>query len=305
MLNNITVKGYLYSFLAVTIWAGWMVYTRFGLSTSLNVADITALRFLTAGLLLLPVVIKKGFALDRLGIKGLLILVIGAGAPYALISANGLIYAPASHAAALMPGTMPLFVALISALFFGEKFKGAQLLGYGLILTGAISLIANKIYGNLSDGTIFYGHLYFLAGAVMWACFTVTMKKAKLEPLHATAIVAVLSMVFYLPVYAWSASTSLVNAELSDIICQAVYQGILSSIVALWLFGKGVTLLGSAKGASMAALVPIIAALLAIPVLSEWPTAIDWCAILLISSGVFLANQIGASTDKKMIKALT
>ena len=63
MQNKMMIKGYLYSFAAVSIWAGWMVFTRMGLQTALNVEDITAIRYLTAGLLLLPYVLKKGLAL--------------------------------------------------------------------------------------------------------------------------------------------------------------------------------------------------------------------------------------------------
>jgi hypothetical protein len=68
-----------------------------------------------AGLLLLPVVIRRGLALDRLGWLGLVGIIVGTGAPYALVVAVGLRFAPAYDAGALNPGCMPLFVALIAA----------------------------------------------------------------------------------------------------------------------------------------------------------------------------------------------
>jgi drug/metabolite transporter (DMT)-like permease len=38
------------------------------------------------------------------------------------------------------------------------------------------------------------------------------------------------------------------------------------------------------------ALTPAMTALLAIPVLGEWPSAVDWTAIALISLGVYVAS---------------
>ena len=61
------VRGALYGLAAVSIWSGWIVVARLGLRTSLTPWDIAALRFGVAGLLLLPYVIGKGLAVDRLG----------------------------------------------------------------------------------------------------------------------------------------------------------------------------------------------------------------------------------------------
>lgn len=85
----------------------------------------------------------------------------------------------------------------------------------------------------------------------------------------------------YLPAYAWIA-----GGPLSDIALQAVVQGVLTAIVALLLYGRMIGLLGATRGAAFVALTPATTALLAIPVLGEWPSAVDWMAIALISLGV-------------------
>src|SRR5207248_5656439 len=45
------------------------------------------------------------------------------------------------------------------------------------------------------------GDAFFLLASFLTGCFTVTMRQAKLEPLHATSLVATGSMVMYLPIY--------------------------------------------------------------------------------------------------------
>ena len=61
------MRGALYGLAAVSIWAIWIVAARLGLKTSLTPWGITAIRFGVAGLIMLPYLLKKGLAVDRLG----------------------------------------------------------------------------------------------------------------------------------------------------------------------------------------------------------------------------------------------
>ena len=77
-------RSALYALAAVSIWAGWSAMTRRAVTTGLDAWDIPALRFGVAGVLLFPVVVRRGLAFDRLGWLGLGGLVAGTGALYAL-----------------------------------------------------------------------------------------------------------------------------------------------------------------------------------------------------------------------------
>src|SRR3984957_5694642 len=91
-------RGALYGLAAVSIWSGWIVVARLGLRTSLTPWDIAALRFGVGGLILLPYLVRKGLAIERLGWFGLTALVVGCGAPMVLLVNAGLLFAPAAHA---------------------------------------------------------------------------------------------------------------------------------------------------------------------------------------------------------------
>jgi drug/metabolite transporter (DMT)-like permease len=73
------VRGSLYGLAAVSIWASWIVAVRLGIRTSLKPWDIAAIRFGVAGLILLPYLLKKGLAVDRLGWAGLAAIMVGGG----------------------------------------------------------------------------------------------------------------------------------------------------------------------------------------------------------------------------------
>jgi drug/metabolite transporter (DMT)-like permease len=281
------LRGALYGLAAVTIWSGWIVVARLGLRTSLTPWDIAALRFGVAGLLLLPYLMRNGIALQRLGWIGLGAIVLGGGAPVLLANA-GLLFAPAAHAGALFPGVMPLAVALLAAAILHEPFTNTKKIGFVLILLGAFG-IAWSASGAVESGQTI-GHALFLGSAVAWACYTVAMRRARLDGLHAAAIAAAGALFLYLPVYLALAGASLAKAPWGDLALQAIVQGLLTAIVSLIFYGRAVSILGASSGAAFAALSPAMTAVMAIPILGEWPTSIDWIAIAGISAGVYIVS---------------
>ena len=134
------------------------------------------------------------------------------------------------------------------------------------------------------------GHVLFLATGLAWACYTVAMRRARLDGLHAAAIAGVSSLVLYLPAYLYIAGGGIFRAPAFDIALQAVVQGLLTAIVALLLYGRMVSILGATSGAAFVALTPLATALMGIPFLGEWPSTIDWIAIALISIGVYVLS---------------
>jgi drug/metabolite transporter (DMT)-like permease len=279
-------RGALYGLAAVSIWSGWIVVARLGLRTNLTPWDIAALRFGVAGLLLLPYLAKTGLGLERLGWIGLVAIVLGGGAPVLLANA-GLAFAPAAHAGALFPGVMPLMVAVLAAAILREEFTTTKKIGFALILPGVIA-IAWGTHGAIGSQSL--GHALFLGAGLAWACYTVAMRRARLDGLHAAAIAAVGALLLYIPVYLFIAGSSLTKASWGDIALQAIVQGLLTAIISLVLYGRAVSLLGASSGAAFAALCPAMTALMAIPILREWPTPMDWMAIISISAGVYVVS---------------
>jgi len=135
-----------------------------------------------------------------------------------------------------------------------------------------------------------FGDTLFLCAAFLTACFTVVMRRAKLDPLHAAALVATGSLVIYLPIYLAVAGTHLAVIPLADFAVQAIFQGVFASIVSIVLYRRAIVILGASGGAAFGALVPALSALLAIPLPGEWPSEADWLGIILISAGVYLAS---------------
>jgi drug/metabolite transporter (DMT)-like permease len=104
------------------------------------------------------------------------------------------------------------------------------------------------------------------------------------------ALVAVGSAVIYLPAYFVWHDIHLLQLPIAELALQTIYQGILVTVVSLLLYGRAIAVLGAPAGAAFGALVPVLSALIAIPLLGDWPDHADWLAIALISAGVYLAS---------------
>ena len=281
------IRGSLYGVAAVGLWASWMVAVRLGIKTSLAPWDIVAIRFVVAGLILLPYLLKKGLAIDRLGWTGLAAIMLG-GAPIVLVSYGGLLFAPAAHAASLFTALIPLHVAILAAVVLGESFTIAKWIGLGLIVIGVLGIFwgAGGTIGSRQN----IGDAMFICAGSLWACYVVALRKARLGGLHTAAIAAVGSLITYVPVYAIIFGTNLFNASWRDLALQALVHGFLVAVISFWFIGRAVSILGASAGSAFAALAPAITSILAIPILGEWPATSDWIAMLLISGGVYIAS---------------
>jgi drug/metabolite transporter (DMT)-like permease len=67
------------------------------------------------------------------------------------------------------------------------------------------------------------------------------------------------------------------------------------------LYGYAIALIGPSAAAAIISLGPVIAALLGIPILHEWPSLTDWIGICVISIGVYLAS--GGPLPRRAAKA--
>ncbi len=282
------IRGALYGLAAVGIWVSWIITVRLGIKTSLEPLDITAIRFAVAGLILLPYLLKKGLAVDRLGGVGLAAVLLGGGAPMVLSSYGGLLFAPSAHAASLYTALIPLYVAIVAAVVLGEAFTAARRIGLVLIVAGVVGIVwgAGATIGSPQN----IGHAMFIVAGLMWAGYTVAMRKAGLGGLHVAAIAAVGSLITYVPFYAVVVGPRMFAAPWHDLVLQAFVHGILVAIVSFVCIGRAVSILGASNGSAFAALAPVITAIVAIPILGEWPVTSDWIAMVLISAGVYVAS---------------
>ncbi len=279
--------------LAVLVWGGALSVTRLGVAgdATLGTHDIALLRCLPPALALLPVLLRHGVSpLRRAGPGVTLALLLGGGAPFGLLVAAGLRLAPAAEAGALLPGTMPLFVALLSVVLLGERLGGRHLAGFGLV-AAAVALIAGPGVLAGGAGTGFAGHALLLAAAVVSAGYTIALRCSGLGPWHAAALVSAGSVLAFGPVYLLALEPRILAAPWREVALQGLCQGALLGLVAPIAFAVAIARLGAMRAAAFGGLTPVVAALAGTLLLDEVPDGTTALAVAVAGLGVILVSQ--------------
>ncbi len=292
--------GVLAALTTVIIWGAGFVLTRLAVTTTLTPYDLAFLRFAIPSLVLLPVLLRRGLAIRRIGVLRSLMMVAGAGVPFFLVGTVGMEFAPAAHAGALMPGTMPLFVAALAALVDRERFSADRLAGYLAIALGAAAIGGGDLLAEV--GQTWKGDLLFLAAAAMWAGYTLAFRRAGIGAWHAAALINVYSLLAFAPAYLTMLGPRLLTAPPREVVVQMLVQGLLSGLVAMLAYGIAVVRLGAATAAAFGSLAPVITALIALPMLGEMPNGAEAIGIAAVSVGVVLASGVAS---RLRIRSLT
>ncbi len=281
--------GYAALTITILIWSAWIVYTRQGVTHAMPLSVLILVRMLVPAAVLAPVIWRTGILGGGRPVLPFL-LILSAGVPHILLSAVGLTHAPSSDYAALVPGTMPVFVAVLAALFFGEKLGWIRTLGLVFSSLGVLAITWRSL--SAADADANFGHLVFLTAGLNYAVFTLAFRKSGFTPVEGAGFVSFWSLLMVLPFGIAPLIEHVRAGYTGDIIFQAVLQGVLSNLVALVTYSEGVRRLGASKAAAFAALVPVGATLLAIPILGEWPDASAVAGVILASFGVLLASGV-------------
>lgn len=286
--------GMLCGLLAAAIWGGQSVASRQSVADGLTAADVTVLRFAMAALLLLPLALRRmrPFPVGRIGWRRAIVLTLLAGAPYSLVIVGGTAFAPALHASVISPGLIPVFTAALGYLLLGERMAPARLAGLALVVIGVVTFSWRSLGSLLGQGDTWIGDLLFVLTAVMWTLFGLLARRWRADAVDVTIATCLLS-VAALPLIALAMPMHLLQASPGAIALQAVYQGALVGVGALFFYTQSVALLGPQRAALFVPLVPVTSAIAGATLLGEWPSMSEVAGMAIVVAGLTLALRAG------------
>lgn len=297
------MSGYVAAALTVLIWASYPVATRAAVISSFAPQELVTLRFGIGALLFLPYLLLNFRAISRdAWLRGVpLALFQGAGMGALVIW--GLKFAPANHQAALGPGVVPAWVAVLGFLIFARRASARVIAGATVCAIGVLMLVCSSTPEQTPAA--FTGDVMFLAASVLGALYVLQLRNWGIGAIQAAAMVMVYSGMVVVPWHFWSAPAPLWRVAPPELIWQTLWQGVLIGCVALVALNHAIARLGPERATALVALVPVLSAVLGFLFLEEVPSTTEIAAILAISAGVAIGTSRGydgrpASTSARM-----
>ncbi|UOV05423.1 DMT family transporter [Pseudoxanthomonas sp. F37] len=282
----------MFGLIAAAIWGAFIAVSNLGIETGLLPADMTFLRFSAAALVLLPFLLTRQPAtLAGVGWPRAAILAVFAGPLYVLATGQRYLYAPLAHGAVIQLGVITMAGTLIAAFWFADRLTARRVSGLLTLLVGLVAVAGPSLL-VAGSGTWRGDALFALAG-LMFAVYAALVRHWKLNAFSATIAMVMISATVYAPIYiAGGGLHRRASADISDLVIQALVQGVLSGVVSLYAFSRAIELLGAARAALFPALAPALAMLMGIPLLGEWPTMWQWIGLAIATFGlVWAATQ--------------
>ena len=262
---------------------------RAGILGGLQAIDLIFARFLVAGAIMLPLLLRFGVRdLAGIGIGRALVLTALGGTFFALLQTGGYGYAPLAHGAVIAPATVTIVSTIGAALFLRERLGRNHLTGAAIVLVGIV-LIGWDGLIQPSGERAWLGDLMFFASSVLWAGFTLLLRHWRVPAVRATAVVSVLSCLISTPGYLLLMGWAHLQAPpLGMLAFQGLVQGGLQGAITMIAYGQAVVLLGVSRAVLFPAIVPAASVLVGIPIVGEIPSVLQIAGLCCVTLGLLV-----------------
>ena len=292
--TRLLVYGYLSAIIATILWSGNFIVAR-SLIESIPPVSLAFWRWAFAVAILFPFAIKPLIS-DWPTIKNNIVYIC-ITAILGVSAFNTLIYI-ASHTTtainlSLIAITFPVFIIILSRIFYKELLTINKWIGVLLVTSGVITLITKGDISILKNIEFAQGDLWMLLAALTFATYSLLLKKKpkQLGTRSFQLSTFLFGLLFLLPFYLWeTASTDFQFQNIdSETFYSILYIGLFASVVSYILWGKAVHALGPTKSSMIYYTLPIFSGIAAYIFLGEKIGVIHFVSMLLIIVGILTA----------------
>lgn len=195
--------------------------------------------------------------------------------------------------AAVMLGTIPIWIAIFSHLFTDEKMTRLKAIGVVLAFAGVAAIVsggANPI--SLASDT-FRGDLIIVCAAVTWAVFTIRSKQflKRYTALQFSGMMALLGAVLLSGLSVLSPMSTEWTAVSPAAWGGMIYSGALSIGLAYLIWNNGIVNVGPVKTSVYQNLVPVMGLVFGIVLLNESLSILQYAGSAIVVTGIVITRR--------------
>lgn len=284
---------YFVMLLVPLFWGGAFGVTKH-VVTELPPLTTAALRFFAAGILMAAGASVLGgwdWAAVRRRWLGLSLLAITGIFGYNYFFTVGIQYTSAINAV-LVVVINPVTTALVAVTLLGEPCSWRLVAGVGLSFFGVIVTITKGSLGTLAALSFSLGDLYMLGAVATWTAYTSIAKLVMKDvpPLTATSASTLIGSLMLVAASFGEDGWSRLAGISGQTTAEMIYLIIFPTVVAYFLFNKGIQRIGASRASAYINLTPVNAIWIAALFYGEAVTAAQLTGAALIICGLLLVT---------------
>jgi drug/metabolite transporter (DMT)-like permease len=287
-------KGALFALLATLLWSVNMVIAS-GIKGHIPPVGLAFWRWTIACIVLAPFALKSAIENWTIIKKNIRYLMLTAVLGITIF--NTLIYFAGKTTSAvnlsLIAISIPLFIVVLSRIFFKEKVSNLKIVGIATIITGLLVLITKGSLQDLLHINFTIGDLLMLVACFFFAYYTILVrqKPKELTPKVFLFSVFVLGVILLFPFYLWEHLFYKKVILDTKTVLATSYVGIFASLVSYYLWNEAIRLIGTSKTAVIYYLIPVFSGILAYFFLGQAIVITQIISMGIIITGLLITNR--------------
>lgn len=195
--------------------------------------------------------------------------------------------------AGLINGLTPIFIVLLSMIFYRKLVGLYKLIGIGFGFFAVLLLVLGGNFTTLKNVTFNIGDIWMLISVLAWALYSLLIDKLpkKLSMLSFLFVISIFGALFLLPIALWNAfhgERLLLN--------HTTFHGLLFTAIGTYIIGylgwnKGVAIIGAERAGFYLNLFPVFAMILSVIFFHAKIYWYDMISLVCILIGLYLVNK--------------
>ena len=276
--------------LTAIFWGGTFVAARV-VAQDMGPFSASFLRFFTASLFLIVIIIMKEGRLPRLRrhqiIPAILLGLTGVFA-YNVFFFLGMKTITAGRAS-LIVATNPIFISLLSALFFRQRLDAKKVMGIFLCLTGVTIVISRGDPLSIFTGGVGWGDVYLLGCVASWVAYSL-IGKVIMKDFSPLAAVTYSCLIGGAALLVPACLEGLGGFYLGDWI-GILYLGFFGTVLGFFWYYEGIRAIGPSRASVFINFVPVSGVFFGWLMLDEAVNLSLLAGAALVMAGVYLTNR--------------
>ncbi len=280
--------------LATFIWSGNFIVAR-DVNKEIQPISLNFYRWLTASVIICPFAIKQ-FISEWGQVKRswqyLFLTALSGVALFNTFVYIGAHYTSAINLALIGTTSSPIMSVILARIFLKEKIGWMKIAGMILCTAGVLFLLSKGDFKNLLSFRFGTGDLWVLLAAFCFAVYNTLARKkpAGISPINFLFVIFTVGTLMLVPFFIWETGRAAAIQWNSNLVFSILFLGLGASVICFFIWNIAIRKLGSGRTSLFGNLIPVFSSIEAVFYLHEQFTWIHLVSMLIVFTGVLLAN---------------